>query len=82
MISLLFGLGSMRGLSKMSTAITLPRFSSTEKKAAPAWRVTPVEKPATTKPLLSRVFARKEPTAFQRCLAVHMYFAGPRGGLS
>lgn len=66
----------------MSTAITLPRFSSTEKKAAPAWRVTPVEKPATTKPLLSRVFARKEPTAFQRCLAVHMYFAGPRGGLS
>ena len=59
----------------MSTAITLPRFSSTEKKAAPAWRVTPVEKPAETKPLLSRVFARKEPTAFQRCLAVHIISA-------
>ena len=66
----------------MSTAITLPRFSSKEKKQDPAWRVTPVNKPAEARPLLSRVFARKEPTAYQRCLAVHMFFASPRGGLS
>jgi len=66
----------------MSTAITLPRFLKTAKKDAPTWRVAPVQKSSETKPLLSRVFARKEPTAFQRCLAVHMYFAGPRGGLS
>jgi hypothetical protein len=66
----------------MRTAISLPRFSSTEKKLTPAWRVQPIEKPTETKPLLKRVFARKEPSAYQRCLAVHMYFAGPRGGLS
>jgi hypothetical protein len=66
----------------MSTEITLPRSPSTEKKAAPVWRVAPIQKSTETRPLLSRVFARKEPTAFQRCLAVHMYFAGPRGGLS
>lgn len=66
----------------MSTAITLPRFLKTAKKDPPAWRVAPAQKSSETKPLLSRVFARKEPTAFQRCLAVHMYFAGPRGGLS
>jgi hypothetical protein len=66
----------------MSTAITLPRFPSSEKKVTPTWRVTPVQQSNETKPRLSRVFARKEPTAFQRCLAVHMYFAGPRGGLS
>lgn len=66
----------------MSTAITLPRFLKTAKKDAPAWRVSPVQKSSEMKPLISRVFARKEPTAFHRCLAVHMYFAGPRGGLS
>jgi hypothetical protein len=66
----------------MSTVISLPRFSSTDKKAAPTWRIQPIEKSAEPKPLLKRVFARKEPSAYQRCLAVHMYFAGPRGGLS
>ena len=66
----------------MSTAISLPRITSAEKKEAPAWRVTPIKNTSEPKPLLQRVFARKEPTAFQRCLAVHMYFAGPRGGLS
>ena len=25
---------------------------------------------------------RREPSAFQRCLAVHIHFASPRGGLS
>jgi hypothetical protein len=66
----------------MRTAITLPRFTSREKKLDPTWRVTPVNKPAEPKPLLQRVFARKEPSVYQRCLAVHMYFASPRGGLS
>ena len=32
----------------------------------------------------SRIGARhrSEPTIFQRCLAVHLHFAAPRGGLS
>jgi hypothetical protein len=25
---------------------------------------------------------RREPSAYQRCLAVHIHFASPRGGLS
>jgi hypothetical protein len=47
-----------------------------------AWRVKAEEAPKTSSRLLPRVFRRKEPTTFQRCLAVHMVFAAPRGGLS
>lgn len=33
--------------------------------------------PASAKPgALRRVFGRREPTTFHRCLAVHMYYAG------
>ena len=46
------------------------------------WRVTPMKKMPASRPLLSRVFGRSEPTTYQRCLAVHLFFAGPRGGLS
>lgn len=31
---------------------------------------------------VDRLLRRRQPTAFQRCLAVHIHFAGPRGGLS
>ena len=56
-----------------------PAKEATETKT---WRVTPVKKMPASRPLLSRVFGRREPTTYQRCLAVHVFFAGPRGGLS
>lgn len=30
---------------------------------------------------LRRLFKRKQPTAFQRCLAVHIHFASNKGAL-
>jgi hypothetical protein len=53
-----------------------PHVSATE-----AWRVAAVKPPAK-QPLLRRLLGRKEPTTYQRCLAVHLLFAGPRSGLS
>ena len=48
----------------------------------PAWQVSAMRRPVQQRPLLRRIFGREEPTTYQRCLAVHMYFSGPRGGLS
>ncbi len=31
---------------------------------------------------LWRWLGRREPTTYQRCLAIHIYFAGPRSALS
>lgn len=31
---------------------------------------------------LGRLLSRKPATTYQRCLALHIYLAGPRGGLS
>jgi hypothetical protein len=33
-------------------------------------------------PWLGRVLVRRQPTAYQRCLAIHIYYAGPRSALS
>ena len=57
---------------------------STAKEAAPAkaWRVAPAKPAAARAPLLKRLLGRAEPTTYQRCLAVHLHFASPRGGLS
>jgi hypothetical protein len=30
---------------------------------------------------LARILARRQPTTFQRCLAVHIHFAGPHSAL-
>jgi hypothetical protein len=49
---------------------------------AKAWRVAPVKPAAARAPLLRRLLGRAEPTTYQRCLAVHLHFASPRGGLS
>jgi hypothetical protein len=49
---------------------------------ASAWRISPAA--PVPRRSSSRVAARHrgEPTPFQRCLAVHLHFAAPRGGLS
>ncbi|HEV2548299.1 MAG TPA: hypothetical protein VGU20_13250 [Stellaceae bacterium] len=48
------------------------------------WRDEPraAQRVASSAPLLRRWFRRREPTVFQRCLAVHIHFAGPRSALS
>jgi hypothetical protein len=52
----------------------------------PASRVAPPErrrvKPDVRISWLRRWFARREPTAYQRCLAVHIHYASPRSALS
>jgi hypothetical protein len=52
----------------------------------PAWRVTR-EAPARadgTAPRsgLAGLWKRRQPTLYQRCLAVHIHYAGPRSALS
>jgi hypothetical protein len=66
---------------KMSTLTETLRLTK-DTNETKTWRVTPVKKMPASRPLLSRVFGRREPTTYQRCLAVHLFYAGPRGGLS
>lgn len=46
------------------------------------WHVGPVKTSGSARPLLRRLFQREAPSLYQRCLAVHIHFAGPHGGLS
>ena len=46
------------------------------------WHVGAVKTSGSALPLLRRLFQREAPTLYQRCLAVHIHFAGPHGGLS
>jgi hypothetical protein len=49
-------------------------------RSVPAWSA---QKPARPEAgFLRRLMRRKEPSTYQRCLALHMYFAGRRSGLS
>ncbi len=53
-----------------------------------AWRVRPAAPAQGAAPVAKKTSwlaawrQRREPTLFQRCLAVHIHFAGPRGGMS
>jgi len=57
-----------------------------QQRAAAPWRVQPVKQqkqaaaPAPVRSI-TRFFRRQEPTTFQRCLAIHVHYAGPRSGL-
>jgi hypothetical protein len=57
-----------------------------EKKEKPAreiWKVTKgPAKPAEAGRWFGALRRRPEPSTYQRCLAVHIHFAGPRSGLS
>jgi hypothetical protein len=53
-----------------------------ENRAPAAWRVAPLQPMARPRRTLSRLLRREEPSSFHRCLAVHLYFASARGGLS
>jgi hypothetical protein len=79
----------------MTTTISWPTPSKTvndeqqqqqsQQRAAAPWRVQPVkqQKQAAPAPMrsITRFFRRQEPTTFQRCLAIHLHYAGPRSGL-
>jgi hypothetical protein len=67
----------------MKTPFAIIRSNETASTKQPdAWKVMPVKAAPAPRPLLQRVFRREEPTTFHRCLAVHIHFASPRGGLS
>jgi hypothetical protein len=52
----------------------------------PVWRVTSDAASGTGKAgprsWLGRLWKRRRPTLYQRCLAVHIHYAGPRSALS
>ncbi len=48
---------------------------------APLSRPRPAAQPARHS-LIKRLLRRQEPTLFQRCLAVHLHFAGPNSALT
>jgi hypothetical protein len=64
--------------------------SATIQLKAPRRPVRPVERRVATpialkherRSWLRRWFGRREPTAYQRCLAIHIHYAGPRSALS
>jgi hypothetical protein len=56
-------------------------FGKPAERKAESWQVRKQPAPPP-QPLLRRLFSRPEPTTYQRCLAVHLHFASPRGGLS
>ena len=52
-------------------------------RASTAWRVAPLKPVAEARGPFRRLLRRQEPNTFQRCLAVHLYFATtPRSALS
>ena len=54
-----------------------------EKPTREIWKVTKAaEKPAEAGRWFGALRRRAEPSTYQRCLAVHIHFASPRGGLS
>jgi hypothetical protein len=70
-------------MSTVDSALVKIGFGIVRPQAQP-WKVTPVKKTQKDAPKRSflGIFQRREPTTYQRCLAVHMLFAGPRSGLS
>jgi hypothetical protein len=66
------------------TGLFMSNGTKPERNQSETWRVRPVERSLLPRPLLQRIFHRPAPTTFQRCLAVHIHFAGPgrQGGLS
>jgi hypothetical protein len=62
--------------------------SATIQLKAPRRPIRPLEHPVTVPPLrqrsswLGRWLGRPEPTTYQRCLAIHIHFAGPHSALS
>jgi hypothetical protein len=53
-----------------------------ETRANPVWRVAPAQPTARRAGPFARLLRREQPSTFHRCLAVHLYFASARGGLS
>jgi hypothetical protein len=49
--------------------------------AASAAARRPVQ-PPSRRSWLDRWFGRREPTVYERCLAIHIHYAGPRSALS
>jgi hypothetical protein len=49
-------------------------------RSAPAWSAQKPTRPAAG--FLRRIIRRKEPSTYQRCLALHMYYAGRNSALS
>jgi hypothetical protein len=71
-------------MSTVESALTKFGFG-VAKPRAQAWKLTPakpVEKAAAPKRSWLGLFRRPEPTTYQRCLAVHIHFAGPHSHLS
>lgn len=48
------------------------------------WKVAPLEKAEAVEARgwIGRLLHRREPTTFERCLAVHMHYAAPHSRLS
>jgi hypothetical protein len=76
-----------RGASTVVIRIQEPwRWTMNEKKEKPAretWKVTKeAAKPAQGARWFGALRRKPEPSTYQRCLAVHILFSSPRGGLS
>jgi hypothetical protein len=62
--------------------------SATSQLRAPRRPIRPLERPVIVPAVpqrsswLGRWLGRREPTTYQRCLAIHIHFAGPRSALS
>lgn len=50
--------------------------------ARPLERRAPMPTARQRNSWLGRLLGRRQPTTYQRCLAIHIYFAGPRSALS
>jgi hypothetical protein len=71
-------------MSTVEGALTKIGFGAMKPRAE-AWKLTPAQpakKVAAPKRSWLDLFRRREPSTYQRCLAVHIHFAGPRSHLS
>jgi hypothetical protein len=64
--------------------LTTPTIESVDVAYSP-WRVRPAVGPSSEgrqRSWIGRLLHRRETTTYQRCLAVHIHYAGPRSALS
>ncbi len=55
-----------------------PTLRRLEGRETAAWRPRKTERASW----FSRILRRRQPTTYERCLAIHIHYAGPRSALS
>ena len=69
-------------MSQTSTAAVIKTIDREISLNRSAWQVRRLAATPAPRTFVQRLLRREEPSTYQRCLAVHLFYSSPRGGLS